>query len=60
MMTDQVKCGNAVTECCPTDKMLGDHMTKGSQGVKFLTFRRQIVGMDPNPAMEQTTKPTFG
>lgn len=59
MMTDQVKRGNVVMECCPTDKMLGDCMTKGLQGVKFLTFRRRIVGMDPNPAMEQMTKPTF-
>jgi len=29
--------------------MLGDHMTKGLQGVEFSVFRRRIVGMDPEP-----------
>ena len=51
MTTDQVGRGNTVTECCPTDKMLGDCMTKGLQGMKSLTFRRRIMGMEPNLTM---------
>ena len=43
--TDQVGRGNCAIECCPTDDMVGDHMTKGLQGVKFATFRKKIMGM---------------
>ena len=45
MMTDQVGRGNCAIECCPTDDMVGDCMTKGLQGVKFATLRKKIVGM---------------
>ena len=43
--TDQVGRGNCAIECCPTDDMVGDHMTKGLQGVKFAKFRKKIMGM---------------
>ena len=45
MCTNQAGRGNMSTDCCPTDKMLGDYMTKGLQGVKFSTFRKRIMGM---------------
>ena len=54
MITDQGHRGNVQIEYCPTDYMLGDYMTKGLQGVKFSTFRRQIMGMIPQP--KPTTK----
>ena len=44
MTTDQHERGNLSIECCPTDKMLGDCMTKGLQGVKFSAFRKRIMG----------------
>ena len=56
MITDQVKRGNVAIEHCPTDDMLADHMTKGSQGVKFSKFRRRVVGMEPEP-FKTTEKP---
>ena len=46
--TDQVGRGNCTIECCPTDDMVGDCMTKGLQGVKFATFRKKILGMWEN------------
>ena len=54
MTTDQVKRGAVQTECCPTDQMLGDYMTKGSQGVKCYAFRRRVMGMDPEPGRDNT------
>ena len=45
MTTNQVGRGNCAIEHCPTDDMVGDHMTKGLQGVKFATFCKKIVGM---------------
>lgn len=53
MTTDQVKRGNLVMQHCPTDKMLGDHMTKGLQGVKFSTFRRLTMGFDGVPRLNE-------
>ena len=32
-------------EYCPTDDMLGDFFTKPTQGTKFRTFRRRVMGM---------------
>ena len=34
-ITDQVNKGNAEIECCPTEKMEGDFMSKALQGRKF-------------------------
>ena len=60
VITDQAKRGNAKIEHCPTDDMLADHMTKGLQGVKFSTFRRGIMGMDPEPFKEVKDLDEFG
>lgn len=46
MTADQVKRGDLVMQCCPTDKMFGDRTTKGLQGVEFSTFRRPTMGFD--------------
>ena len=48
-IANQVKRGAVQIEHCPTDKMLGDCMTKGLQGVEFSAFGRRIMGMDPEP-----------
>ena len=56
MITDQVERGTAQIVCCPTDKMLADHMTKGLQGIKFSQFGRRAMGMDPEPDMENIDK----
>ena len=45
VMTDQVGRGNCAIECCPTDDVVGDFVTKGLQGIEFATFRKKIVGM---------------
>ena len=44
-LTDQREKGNLSVEYCPTDDMLGDYMTKATQGKKFQQFRRAIMGM---------------
>ena len=56
MVADCVERGTAQIVCCPTDKMPADHVTKGSQGVKFSQFRRRAMGMDPEPDMENIDK----
>ena len=43
-VTDQVEKGNLEIEYCPTDKMIGDFMTKPTQGKKFIEFRKDILG----------------
>ena len=43
-VTDQVEKGNLEIEYCPTDKMIGDFMTKPTQGKKFIEFRKNILG----------------
>ena len=43
-MTDQIEKGNVQVEYCPTDKMIGDFMTKPLQGSKFREFRRAVLG----------------
>ena len=43
-ITNQTKWGNVSIEHCPTDKMTSDHMSKGSQGVKFRKFRHCTMG----------------
>ena len=44
MVTDCVKKGHIIIKYHPTDKMIGDFMTKGLQGVKFEKFRKGIMG----------------
>ena len=51
--TNQVGRGNCTIKCCPTDDVVGDHMTKGLQGVKFATFHKKIVGMQEHFKMQQ-------
>jgi len=43
-LTDQIKQGKVQVEYCSTDKMIGDYMTKPLQGVKFMEFRKSILG----------------
>ena len=38
--------GDLQIKCCPTDDMVGDHMSKGLQGMKFTEFQKIIVGMN--------------
>ena len=33
-------------KCCRTNDMIGDHVTKGSQGCKFSEFGKAIMGME--------------
>ena len=44
MITDHVEKGDIKIEYCPTDIMTGDYMTKPTQGLKFNTFRKDIMG----------------
>ena len=44
MVTDYVKKGELIVECCPTDEMIGDYYAKPPQGIKFDKFRKIIVG----------------
>ena len=44
-LDDQVKKGNSTIECCPTDVMWADFMTKPLQGEKFRKFRDDILGI---------------
>ena len=46
MVTDQVKKGHLIIKYFPMDDMVGDFMTKGLQGVKFLKFRSVIMGQE--------------
>ena len=43
-VTDQVKKGNIEIQYCPSEKMVGDFMTKPVQGQKFREFRKEILG----------------
>ena len=37
-IADQIKRGNVMIQCCHTDKMTSDFMSKGLQGFKFRKF----------------------
>ena len=52
MTTDQVGHGDCTIQCCPTDDMVGNFVTKGLQGVKFATFRKKIMGMQEHFKMQ--------
>ncbi len=45
-ITDQIERGNLTIDYCPTDKMTGDYLSKGLQGIKFEKFRRDIMGFE--------------
>ena len=45
-LTDQRDKGNLDVKYCPTDDMLGDYMTKTTQGKKFCGFQKEIMGME--------------
>ena len=44
-VADRIKSKEVSLEHEPTDTMVGDFFTKPLQGNKFLTFRKQILGM---------------
>ena len=44
-LTDQVERGRVSIQYCPTDAMIADYMTKPLQGVKFIHFRKAIMGL---------------
>lgn len=43
-VTDQVEKGKLTIECCPTDDVTGDFMSKPLQGGKFCKFFEDTVG----------------
>ena len=43
-LTDQIQKGNLETLYCPTDKMLGDYMSKPLQGKPFYELKPQVMG----------------
>ena len=47
-VTDQVEKGVINIIYCPTDKMVGDFMTKPVQGTKYKMFEREIMGLTFN------------
>lgn len=61
-VTDRVNKKELTIEWCPTGDMIGDFMTKPTQGALFKTFRDQIMGIipaqDPGPGKPKrlTTK----
>ena len=44
-VADQQEKGYVKIQYCPTDKMLGDYMTKPLHGRKFEGFRQQIMNL---------------
>jgi hypothetical protein len=44
-LTDQIEKGKLLVEYCPTDKMIGDYMSKPLQGTKFQEFRNDVMGL---------------
>ena len=57
-VTDRVKNGELSIEWCPTGDMIGDFMTKPTQGALFKKFRDQIMGVIPaqNPGPGKVKK----
>jgi hypothetical protein len=49
-VTDRINKGELTMEWCPTGDMIGDFMTKPTQGVVFRHFRDQIMGVVPAQA----------
>jgi hypothetical protein len=44
-ITDIIESKEAEIEYCPTEKMIGDYMTKPVTGAKFTKFRREILNV---------------
>jgi hypothetical protein len=44
-VTDRINKGELTIEWCPTGDMIGDFMTKPTQGAVFKRFRNQIMGV---------------
>ena len=44
-INDRVETGDVVIEHCPTEKILGDHLTKPLQGALFRKFRAEIMNI---------------
>ena len=51
-VADQKEKGTISIEYCPTDKMLGNYMTKPTQETKFKWFRQKIMNL-PTIAPQQ-------
>jgi len=45
-VTNQIEQGTIEIQYCPMDKMVGNYMTKGLQGVKFKKFQKLIMGKE--------------
>jgi len=43
-ITDDAEKGDVEVECQPTDDMLGDFMSEGSQGIEFEKFKSDVMG----------------
>ena len=55
-MTDQIEKGNVEIEYCPTDKMVGDYLSKPLQGSKFRKFRTSILNLKAEDPKSQSRK----
>ena len=48
---DRIAHGDLEIKHCPTDDMLGDFMTKPTQGKKFRKFFRKIMNVESGPIL---------
>jgi hypothetical protein len=59
-VTDRINKQELTVEWCPTGDMIGDYMTKPTQGALFKKFRDQIMGVieaqDPGPGKVKVAK----
>mgnify|MGYP000184801625 CR=1 FL=1 len=59
-VTDRINKKDLSVEWCPTGDMIGDFMTKPTQGALFRKFRDQIMGVvhaqDPGPGKAKKSK----
>jgi hypothetical protein len=59
-VTDRINKNDLSVEWCPTGDMIGDFMTKPTQGALFRKFRDQIMGVvhaqDPGPGKVKSKK----
>jgi hypothetical protein len=53
-VTDRIKNKELDVEWCPTGDMVGDFMTKPTQGAVFKLFRDQIMGIESLPEGKTT------
>ena len=50
-INDRIEKGDLEIKHCPTDDMLGDFMTKPTQGKKFRKFFRKIMNVESGPIL---------